>query len=184
MNNLANNLTILRILLVPLFVGSLIYYAPERDYLSLTALWIAIVACATDAVDGWVARRLNQKTVVGSYIDPIADKLLLLSGFFSLSFMTHLPDTMRIPAWVAITVITRDVVILMGAIIIFITTGRLKAEPLFIGKSTTAIQMGTMLASLAQFPMPIQMCLFTLTVVLTVISGIRYFRMGSLLLQS
>ena len=180
--NLANNITLLRILLVPVFVACLIYYLPERETLRYAALGIFLFACVTDAVDGWLARRLGQKTVLGSYIDPIADKLLLLSGFFSLSYMVHLPQAMRIPAWLTIAVITRDAIILIGSVIIFITTGRLKAEPLFIGKVTTVFQMLTLLAALCLLPASAQLLFFAATFVLTVASGIVYLRTGGRML--
>src|SRR5262249_52154705 len=120
--NLANNLTILRILLVPVFILSLIYYSPENSFCLSLSAGAFFVACLTDALDGYIARRLNQKTTLGSYIDPIADKLLLLSGFVSLTFMPNLPSSMRIPAWVTLTVITRDLLIILGSVLIFLTT--------------------------------------------------------------
>ncbi len=181
--NLANNLTLLRILLVPVFVGLLTYYSPGREYLLTLSLALFIFACLTDALDGYLARRLRQMTVLGSYIDPLADKLLLLSGFLCLSFMDHLPLSMRIPAWVTIPVITRDVIILIGAMIIFITTGKLKAQPLFIGKATTVLQMTTLLASLCSAPYPLQLFLFIFTVALTAFCGLQYLRAGSAMLK-
>lgn len=181
--NLANNLTVLRILLVPVFVGSLVYYSPERQALRLAAAALFLAACATDALDGYLARKLNQKTELGSTIDPIADKLLLLSGFLSLSFMGHLPEAMRIPAWVTLAVISRDGLILIGSVVIFITTGRLKTTPLFIGKATTVLQMLTLFACLVSTPPGIRSGLFLAVFVLTLASGLSYIRMGSRLLQ-
>jgi cardiolipin synthase len=176
--NLANNLSVLRILLVPFFVTSLLYYSPQRTFLQNWGIAIFLIACMTDGVDGYVARRLNQKTILGSYIDPIADKLLLLSGFLSLSFMSHLPGEMRIPAWVTISVVTRDFVILTGAAIIFLTTGKLKAQPLLIGKITTFFQMGTLFMALVGVPDTLKYIFFVVTTILTVISGVGYIRVG------
>ena len=181
--NLANNLTVLRLLLVPLFVGSLLYYSPEKSFLHGASIAVFILACITDGADGYIARKLNQQTVLGSYIDPIADKLLLLSGFFSLSFMSHLPALIRIPAWVTIPVVTRDVIILIGSTMIFLTTGKLKAEPLVIGKITTFCQMITLFISLVAAPREIQAGLFVLTVLFTVISGVQYIRIGERLMR-
>ena len=120
--NIPNQLSTLRVLLVPIFVAALFYF-PQH------AAAIFFVACATDAVDGYLARLWNEKTTLGTYLDPVADKLLLLSGFMGLSFMQHLPDSMRIPVWVTIAVISRDAIILIGSMMIFIVTGKLKAEP-------------------------------------------------------
>ena len=145
---------------------------------------VFLLACVTDAVDGYLARRLKQKTVLGSYIDPMADKLLLVSGFLSLSFMNHLPASVRIPPWVTIPVITRDAVILVGSLMIFLTTGKLKAQPLRIGKATTVSQMITLLVSLVSAPFPVRLFFFTLTVVLTMFSGVSYLRVGGKILQT
>jgi cardiolipin synthase len=128
----------------------------------------------TDAADGYLARRLGQHTTLGSYIDPIADKLLLVSGFLSLSLLKDLPVSMHIPGWLTLTVLTRDVVIVLGALFIFITTGTLKARPLFIGKLTTVFQMTTLFACLVALPPAVRNASFIITFFLTVVSGIVY----------
>jgi len=181
--NLANRLTVLRVLLVPVFVTSLLYYSPERPFFHTIGVVTFILACVTDAADGYIARRLDQITVLGSYLDPIADKLLLLSGFLCLSFMSNLPASIQIPAWVTISVVARDMIILIGSTMIFLTTGGFKAEPLFIGKVTTFFQMLTLFISLMGLPQPIQPFLFVLTTALTVLSGIEYIRVGGKLLR-
>lgn len=181
--NLANQLTILRILFVPVFVGALYYFSQDRPVFYWVSLVVFFLACLTDALDGYIARQFNQKNELGSYMDPIADKLLLVSGFLSLSFMTHLPESIRIPAWVTISVITRDVMIIIGAAIVFISTNQLKAEPLFVSKMTTVLQMLTLMAALIEFPDYLRFALYSLTVLFTVISGIHYVRMGTKLLE-
>lgn len=181
--NLANRLTMLRIVLVPVFIASLLYHSPERPYLLMVAVVIYLLACVTDGLDGYLARRMNEHTQLGSYIDPLADKLLLLSGYLSLSLMAHLPRELHVPAWVTIVVISRDVVILVGSIIIFIATGHLKARPLFIGKITTVVQMATLLASLLAMPWNVREVLFVLTVGFTLWSAMLYIRMGGQMFQ-
>ena len=181
--NLANNLTLLRILLVPVFVGSLFYYSPERQYLHLAVILIFATACLTDGLDGYVARRMAQKTEFGTFIDPIADKLLLLSGFCSLSFMPALPPPMRIPAWVTLIIISRDVIILVGALVIFIMTGHLKARPLLIGKTTTVVQMAAIFAALLPAPAAVRTVLADAAAALTGVSCISYIRFGGRMLQ-
>jgi cardiolipin synthase len=161
-----------------------LYYSPENDGLRLAALGIFGFACLTDAVDGYVARKFNQQTVFGQYIDPIADKLLLLGGFLAMTFIGSLPGDMRIPAWVTIAVITRDVVILMGSAIVFFATSSLTPEPLRVGKATTFFQMMTLVAFLAKSPEWLRHTSCILTVLLTTISGIQYIRMGARLMQS
>jgi cardiolipin synthase (CMP-forming) len=181
--NLANRLTMLRIFLVPVFIASLLYFTPERHYLYTVAVLVYLLACVTDGLDGYLARRMNEHTQLGSYIDPIADKLLLLSGYLSLSLMPHIPADMHVPAWVTLTVISRDVVILLGSVIIFIATGKLKAKPLFVGKVTTVVQMGTLLASLLALPWNIREVLFVLTVIFTLWTAMLYIRMGGQMFQ-
>lgn len=180
--NLANRITMLRIFLVPLFVASIVYLSPERPWLLQAALAFFALACLTDALDGWVARRFLQKTRLGSYIDPIADKLLLLSGYGLLAFW-GVPDALKIPAWVAIAVIARDIVIVIGAVLIFFITNSLKAEPTLLGKATTLAQMSALLAVLAGAPPPLRDVLYVLVTALTVLSGLTYVRIGGRLLQ-
>ena len=181
--NLANRLTMLRILLVPAFVAALLYYTPETNYFYFIALASFFIACATDGLDGYLAKKMNEKTEFGAYMDPLADKLLLLSGFLSLSLMHHLPDEMRVPAWVTLPIITRDVVILVGSLIVFMATGNLRAKPLFIGKLTTVAQMLTLSLSLVMAPFIIREIFNFLTVGLTVWSGALYMRMGGRMFQ-
>lgn len=176
--NLPNNITILRILLVPAFVGCLMYYTPEKPMLLDAAVTVFLVACLTDALDGFVAKRLRLSSDFGSYIDPIADKLLLASGFLSLSFMPNLPPTMRIPAWVTIPVITRDIIIIIGSTLIFLSKGSLKARPLIVGKLTTVAQMATLSLLMFSAPEWLRLTMFILTVAMTVLSGVFYIRMG------
>lgn|SRR3989338_8449640 len=181
--NLPNNISLFRILLVPVFVILLSYHSPERHFFHSAGVFVFLVACATDGADGYLARKLQQKTTLGSYLDPIADKLLLLSGFFSLSLMPNLPASMHIPAWVAIPVIARDIIILIGSTMIFLLTGGLKVEPLFIGKITTVFQMLTLFFSLIVAPEPVRVTLFICTLLLTILSGARYIQMGERLLR-
>ena len=181
--NLANRLTLLRILLVPVFIASLLYFSPEHPYLHTAAVGIYLVACLTDGLDGYLARKMDQKTLLGSYIDPIADKLLLLSGYLSLSLIPHLPEAMRVPAWVTLVVLSRDVVILVGSVVIFIATGALKAKPLFVSKMTTVMQMTALFFSLLGFSWEIRLTAYVAACALTVLSGILYVRVGGQMFQ-
>ena len=169
-------------LLSAAFVTSLIYYAPERAYFARAALALFITACVTDAVDGFLARRFNLKTALGSVLDPIADKLLLLSGFISLSYLTNLPEAMRIPPWVTITVITRDMLIAIGAGALFLSAGKFKVEPLFVGKLTTVSQMLAVFLSLVSAPEAVRMAALAGCTGLTVLSGVFYVRMAGRML--
>ena len=177
--NLANRLTVMRILLVPVFVGSLLYASPAKPYFHSVAVSVFLLACLTDAMDGYLARKLNQRTALGSYIDPLADKLLLLSGYLSLSLMPNIPEAMRVPAWVTIAIISREVIILSGAVIIFIVTGKLNPETLFVGKITTVAQMAALMSALLWLPAEWTTALYFLAAGFTLLSAIVYLRVGS-----
>ena len=127
--NIPNSLTILRILLIPCYIGLLIYGRFEL------ALIVLLVAGLTDALDGAIARMKNQHTRLGAVLDPLADKLLLTSGFITLS-MIHL-----IPLWVTIVVVSRDLILLLGTAVAHFTDSRVDITPTFLGKGTTLLQL-------------------------------------------
>ncbi len=127
--NIPNSLTILRILLIPCYIGLLVYGRFGQ------ALIVLIVAGLTDALDGLIARMTNQHTRLGAVLDPLADKLLLTSGFITLS-MIHL-----IPLWVTILVVSRDLILLLGTAVAHFTDSRVDITPTFLGKGTTFLQL-------------------------------------------
>lgn len=181
--NLANNISVLRLILVPIFVGCLLYWAPDRSYLLTASIFIFLIACISDAIDGYIARRFNQETSIGRFIDPIADKLLLVSGFLSLSLIDHLPFEMHIPAWLTISVIARDIIILLGSAVLFFITGSLNPEPSIVGKVTTFFQMLTLFVCLLQAHEYIRLAAFLSTAFLTIFSGVQYIRIGGRLMS-
>lgn len=138
---LANLLTILRLILIPVFVSVIFYHQ------FLSALAVFLIAAITDGLDGLVARTFNQKTPLGEILDPMADKLLLVTSFvvLSLSGVTSLPP---LPFWLTATVISRDIFIVLGALVINITTGLNRFPPSLPGKLNTLIQVVTVVAFL------------------------------------
>ena len=176
----ATKITLVRVLLVPLFVGCLIYYQPERDYLRWVALFLFAVGVVSDGLDGFMARTFSQHSSLGQLLDPLADKLLLLTAFVCLSVLNTLPASMRIPPWITILVISRDLMIVVGTCLIFLLTQRLKIRPSHLGKATTFFQMATILAVLSQ--LPIRSLLWDLATGFTIASGLGYLRYGSHLL--
>ncbi|MEO5364652.1 MAG: CDP-alcohol phosphatidyltransferase family protein [Magnetococcus sp. DMHC-8] len=127
--NLPNALSFLRIFSVPL----LIWLVLENHVAG--ALWLFAVAGLTDALDGFIAKRFQMETELGQYLDPLADKLLLLSGFITLTLFDLLP------LWLTLLVVTRDVVIVGGALVYQVMTGSLQIKPLWISKLNTVVQM-------------------------------------------
>ncbi len=131
---IANLLTILRLILIPVFVTA-IYY--QRFTLALA---VFLVAAVTDGLDGLVARSLNQKTQLGAILDPMADKLLLVAAFVILS-LPRFTLTAPIPFWLTAVAISRDAIIVLGAAVINMTTGFSRFRPSIPGKVNTVVQV-------------------------------------------
>src|SRR5215831_10930492 len=136
----ANKITILRILLIPFFVVEVLYYVKDgEEVYRLLALLSFAVAAICDGVDGYIARRYNQRSELGAILDPLADKLLLVSAIVLLSFTWTYFDT--IPLWLTGTIIGRDILLLIGLVVIHLTVGKVKVRPRMLGKVATVLQM-------------------------------------------
>ena len=168
--NLPNSLTVLRILLIPLFVGFLMYEQYEH------ALAVLLMAGVTDGLDGTIARVANQRTQLGAYLDPLADKLLLTSGFVTLSVL-HL-----VPLWVVILIVSRDIILLTGPLLAHLTESRVDISPTLLGKGTTLLQLVylVLVVVFASRRMDLNLIqpLLYLIVLLTVMSGVHYLYRG------
>ena len=174
--SLANKISVFRILLVPGIIAALVYYHPTRDGLRFVALGLFTVGIASDAIDGFLARRHNQQTELGTLLDPIADKCLILSALISCSAIHGLPDWMRIPAWFNLVVLSRDALLIAGSIVLFIIQGRWSVRPSQLGKWTTFTQMLVIPAVLLR--LPVKAWLLAIAAVFTVLSAIGYIRTG------
>ena len=163
-------------MLAPCLVAALVYYHPERDGLRFLALGLFVIGMASDAIDGFLARYHNQHTTLGTLLDPIADKALILSVLISCSTIHGLPDWMRIPAWFNLVVISRDVLLIAGAIVLFAIKGQWSVRPNRLGKWTTFAQM--LVIPTVLLGLPIKLPLLVLAALLTVCSGIAYVRWG------
>ena len=128
---LANQLTIMRIALTPAFVLLVVY-----EYLG-AALLVFAIAGSTDALDGLIARRAGQRTSLGAWLDPMADKLLLVTTFVVLT-VPGIPLSNHLPLWLTVIVISRDVVIVGVVAIINLAVGPRTFRPSLLGKATTA----------------------------------------------
>jgi CDP-diacylglycerol--glycerol-3-phosphate 3-phosphatidyltransferase len=141
----ANKITILRILLIPFFVVELIYYVRSgNEVCRLAALLSFAVASILDGVDGYIARRYHQISELGKILDPLADKLLLVSGVVTLSF-NHGPFLGQIPLWLTGTIIGRDLLIVIGMVVVQMTVGKVGVRPRFTGKVATVLQMAAVI---------------------------------------
>jgi cardiolipin synthase len=161
----ANKITVIRILMIPAFVTMAIYYGEsiERgeplEWQRFTAIIIFLVAAVSDGLDGYVARRYNQRSALGVILDPIADKGLLLSGIITLSISNWSrvdPEYGRFPTWFPVLVITRDAVILVGSAVLHLLNGKVQVKPTWTGKVATFFQMaaiGWVMLQLRFFPL-------------------------------
>lgn len=168
----ANQLTILRMLFVPVFVILLIYDHPK----SATVLFL--LAGITDGLDGLLARKLKQKTVLGSFLDPMADKILLTAAFITLT-VPSVPLVLHIPTWLTILTISRDVLIAVSVLIIHLQTQHSHFPPSLLGKCTTAIQLLVVaVCMLANFEAKLAIALFPIVtyaaLIFTLASGLHY----------
>ena len=136
----ANKVTIARILLIPFFVVEVLYYMKTGNEVHrLLAILVFALAAICDGVDGFIARRYNQRSELGAMLDPLADKLLLVSGIVLFSFNN--PHFGSIPLWLTGTIIGRDLLLLVGLGVIQMTVGKVDVHPRFLGKVATVLQM-------------------------------------------
>ena len=179
MLNLPNFLTLLRILTIPVFL----------EFLSYRFFWEALLVFAiggfTDFLDGFVARWMNQQTPLGRYLDPVADKLLVITSFVVLGSMDG------IPMWLVIVVVARDLLLVLGyAIVYFLVQERFEVKPTVIGKWSTTLQLLTLAVALVTLdqpkllPAPTLDVFVGLTAVVTVVSGCQYLYRGLVWLQT
>ncbi|HXF76433.1 MAG TPA: CDP-diacylglycerol--glycerol-3-phosphate 3-phosphatidyltransferase [Methylomirabilota bacterium] len=178
MLNLPNCLTLVRILTIPIFLEFLAYR------LFWEALWVFAIGGVTDFLDGFIARRMNQRTALGAYLDPVADKLLVITSYIMLGAIEG------IPMWLAVVVVTRDLLILTGYGLIYVLVDEpMEVRPSLVGKWSTTFQLLTLALALVQLHDPKLLSprsldgLVWVTALATVVSGCQYLYRGLLWLQ-
>jgi cardiolipin synthase len=168
--NLPNALTISRIVIIPIFITAIVY--KRYDY----ALYLFLIAALTDMFDGLFARLKNQKTELGRFLDPLADKFLLVTAFIILSTYG------LIPKWLTITVISRDIIVITGWFLLYLIKDTSRVEPSILGK--TAIGLQSMLIAYVLidinllFLPDIHQILQWITASFTILSGLHYIYRG------
>ena len=172
---LANRLTILRILITPAVVILMLYKHMGA------AIALFLVAGVTDGLDGFVARRRGQRTALGMVLDPLADKLLLMSSVVALTVLKELPR------WFTIILVSRDLILIGGSLIIYMFAGKRSFPPSRLGKWTTACQIATVLLAMLDNLTPglqvvVMPCAIASTL-LTISSGLQYVSRGTRLLN-
>lgn len=170
--NIPNFLSVLRIVMVPVII---IFLLQDMHFEALIAFGIAGV---TDVFDGLIARAFNRKTAVGAFIDPLADKLLLSSMYITLAVIG------LIPSWLTVLVISRDFIITLGILVLYMMSIKYEMKPAFISKVTTVLQIVTILfALLYQFIGHLiaynwVVVFFWVTAAFTIASGFVYISRG------
>jgi cardiolipin synthase len=174
--NIPNIITVLRILITPLFIILI------QRHLYLPALVVFTAAGISDALDGFLARYFNQRTRLGATLDPIADKILLMSAYIILAFQEIIPN------WLTVIAISRDLLILIGIAVLTFTRVKVDINPTLISKATTAAQLGAVFLTLWD-PQPapaysFRSWFYWITAVTTVASGLHYVYKGLGILQN
>ncbi len=172
---LANKLTWGRIAAIPLIAAGIVLYRPgETEWLRYAVIALFCAAIVTDALDGAIARGLNQRTKLGAFLDPLADKLLINVAFIFMAVQDGFAGA--IPRWVPPVILARDILIVVGARIAVGFSNLRVFNPRVLGKITTALQMATLLAVLLRIPFADKLTLAA--VVLTVASCADYLWSG------
>ncbi len=179
---LASKITLGRIFLVPVFAAFVAKYGlsveaggPQERFRWI-ALALFVAASASDGLDGWIARRFNQRSKFGAFIDPLADKFLLITAIVFLSAFPWGTGDWRIPPWFAVLVITRDALIVAGILLVKRTGREVRYSPHWTGKVCTATQMfaiGWVMLKVEVLP-PVYPCL--VAAVFTLWSAIHYYQ--------
>lgn len=179
MLNLPNTLTLIRILTIPFFLEFLAYHQYRE------ALIVFVIGSLTDFFDGRIARWTNQQTHLGAYLDPIADKLLVITSYVMLGLISG------IPLWLAVIVVVRDILLVVGYVAVyFLVDERLAVRPSLIGKWSTTMQLLTLALALALLHSPSMFNAHILnisvgvTALITIASGCQYLYRGLLWLQA
>jgi cardiolipin synthase (CMP-forming) len=176
--NVPNTLTLLRLVAIPVFLILL------TDFRYREALGVFVAAGVTDALDGAIARLTHTKTTLGAYLDPAADKLLLMSAFVALAFLQE------VPRWLTVIVLSRDVMLVVGYFLLFtMTQHAMEVRPSVAGKVSTFLQLSAVTVVLVSLVYPdtvppmAETTLFLVTGLVTALAGFQYMTRGLLWLQ-
>ena len=190
----ANKITVVRILVIPVFVTLAIYYGESiqrgtpLEWQRFAAIIVFLLAAVSDGLDGYVARRYNQRSSLGVILDPIADKGLLLSGIITLSISNWSqsdPDYGKFPVWFPVLVITRDAVILVGAGILHYFIGsKMRVKSSWTGKVATVCQMCAIAWGMLQLRFLPLWFVVVVAGIFTLVSGVIYVVQGVRQLQA
>ncbi len=189
---LPNWITIIRLLLIAPFVICLISLdEPGRAWLRWMAIGVFALMALSDFLDGFLARRLNSESPLGQFLDPLADKLLITAAVIILavvgvpttSDMEH-GETLRLPSWVAVVAVGKDLLVSIGFAVVYLITGRVFIKPRFLGKACTSVQLALVLLMLFYMDLPeslthLPAVLWWAATVLAALAVIDYILLGN-----
>ncbi len=171
---LANRITLFRLVLIPVFAVCVMSYTREQAWVRYLALAVYFTAALSDCLDGFIARAYNQKTKLGTVLDPLADKLLINISFVFLAVNDQFATP--VPYWVPVIILGRDVVIVIGAYLINEFFGPVRVRPRITGKITTFCQNASIIAVLLE--VDFAYTILVVTVIMTVVSFADYMYSG------
>ena len=168
---LPNFITLLRLAVLPFFLYTISIGRFD------VALALFVAAGISDGIDGYLARRFDMKSALGAYLDPIADKLLLMSSYLFLAIPSF-PASVKVPRWLAFLVIFRDLLLLTVALLLILTSSKRRFPPTWLGKVTTVTLILTVLfvlcANLWNWPRPVVLVAFGAEATSALVSGFDY----------
>lgn len=168
--NIPNYITLVRLILIPFFIN-LMNYGYYRE-----AFIVFLVAGITDALDGMIARLTKTQSEVGAFLDPMADKLLIVSAFVTLALLE------KLPVWLVIIVVSRDVILALGSLVLSLLGYRLKINPSLLGKTTTGMQLLVIALTLVIVAYGVEARIigaaYWIAAALTIASGMQYLMRG------
>lgn len=174
---LANKITIARIIAVPVFIAVMLYYGEGHEVFRWIALGVYLLAEISDVIDGYIARHFRQKTRAGSILDPLADKMLFISALLCLYHAGQQAAwAVQMPLWLVIAFVARDVILIMGALLLQVHFGALEVKPNAWGKLTAFLQVLCVVAVFIQ--LPLALWIWWVALAATVVSGIIYMQEG------
>ncbi len=175
-----NGITLIRLALTPFFVLAVL----EENH--RLALGIFVAAGVSDALDGLLARLLGMRSMLGSYLDPIADKTLLVAAYVTLTL--RLPGAVTVPLWLTVMALSRDLLIVMVALLLYLGAGVRQFPPSVWGKWTTFLHIVTiaavLVANVTTVPGHLLAACFYVAMAFTVISGADYVRRAALTIEA
>lgn len=168
----ADKVSLIRIILIPFFLYYLIH-SKNVEIFRFYAICIFVLAVLTDFLDGLIARIKKEKSAIGQIIDPLADKLLMVTAFLALYLLGF-----AIPLWVVVTVLSRDIIVLLGILILHMLKVDVRIDPSLLGKLTTTFQMLTIFVVLIENEPFFSIPIWSLATFFTLVSGVKYVARG------